>query len=275
MSTYTLSGSGTQTLTANTTAAHLTITTLPAGLPKGRANPVNNFEIGLIRFGDGTGFWEPIPVLGGPQWIGIPNGATQFGYSMLNGSVVSFVEVIGGVNPFYGAGNAGVTLISKQQLSAPATTIQFSSIPQTFSELILTVFGRTNVAASNSPIFLRFNGDSTGSYDSQNDFLNGSTGGDQSFANSAAEIGWLASANAPSNVQSGCRIWIPGYANTTFFKVFSGTGLFINAFSSTQVGGTVSGGNWRNTGAISSITVLLSTAGNMLAGTEARLYGIS
>jgi hypothetical protein len=101
MATYTLSGSGTQTLTANTTAAHLTITTLPSGLPKGRANPVNNFEIGLIRFGDGTGFWEPVPVLGGPQWIGVPNGATQFGYAMLNGSVVSFTEVIGGTSPFF------------------------------------------------------------------------------------------------------------------------------------------------------------------------------
>lgn len=75
---------------------YLAITTLPAGLPSGRANPVNHFDVGLIRFGDTTGFFAPIPVLGGPQWVGVPVGTTRMGYAMLNGAATTVTEVIGG-----------------------------------------------------------------------------------------------------------------------------------------------------------------------------------
>lgn len=96
MTAYTLSGSGVQALSAGTTAMYLAITTLPAGLPSGRANPTNHFDVGLVRFGDATGFFAPVPVLGGPQWIGVPVGTTRMGYAMLNGAVVTATEAIGG-----------------------------------------------------------------------------------------------------------------------------------------------------------------------------------
>lgn len=100
MSTYSLSGTGVQALSANVTALRISITTLPAGLPSGRANPTNHFDIGLVRFSDGTAYWTPVPILGGPQWVGVPAGSTSIGYKLLNGAVVSVVEVIGGTSPF-------------------------------------------------------------------------------------------------------------------------------------------------------------------------------
>lgn len=114
MSTYTLSGSGTQALTAATTALHVTISTLTPGAGSGSANPTNHYGAGFLRAGDSTGFWEPFAIEGGPQWIGLPNGTTQLGYNVLGSGVITVTEVIGGVSPFVGpvgpsgpAGSAG------------------------------------------------------------------------------------------------------------------------------------------------------------------------
>lgn len=110
MSTYALSGSGTQLLTAGTTALHVSITTLSPYGGVGNANPTNHFHQALLRPGDGTGFWAPIPVEGGPQWIGLPNGTDRIGYACEGGSHISVVEVIGGTSPFAGPpGSTGAT----------------------------------------------------------------------------------------------------------------------------------------------------------------------
>lgn len=110
MSTYTLSGSGVQALSANTTALHVTISTLPAGAGTGTANPPNHYQVAQLRPGDGTGYWDPIPVTGGPQWLGLPAGTTTIGYNVQGAGVLTVVEVIGGTSPFTGpAGPTGST----------------------------------------------------------------------------------------------------------------------------------------------------------------------
>ncbi len=110
MATYSLSGSGVQALSANVTALHVSITTLPAVAGFGRANPAAYYDVGLLRFGDGTGYWAPFPVHGGPEWFGVPPGTTHLGYGLIGAAVISVVEVIGGISPFVGpAGSAGAT----------------------------------------------------------------------------------------------------------------------------------------------------------------------
>lgn len=95
MATYSLSGSGTQTLTTGTGALYVTITTLPSGSGHGDANPTDYYGIGLIRPGNATAYWEPFAVIGGPQWMPVPYGTTRIGYALLDGAVVSAVEVAG------------------------------------------------------------------------------------------------------------------------------------------------------------------------------------
>lgn len=112
MSSYNLSGSGIQALSAGVGALHVTVTQLPVRMGTGRANPRNLFDVGLLRAGDGTGWWTPISIEADTAWIGIPNGATQLGYSLLGGAMVTVTEVIG-QNPFAGpqgpSGAAGAT----------------------------------------------------------------------------------------------------------------------------------------------------------------------
>lgn len=93
MATFSLSGTGTHTLSAGTTALHVTITTLPASAGHGDASPADYYGVGLLRLGDGTAYWDPYPVSGGPQWLPVPYGASVVGYSLLGGAVISITEV--------------------------------------------------------------------------------------------------------------------------------------------------------------------------------------
>jgi len=103
MSTFSISGSGSHALTSGTTALYLDVTTIAAGSGVGRANPTSRYDVGLIRFSDGTGFWAPVAINGGPQWIGVPFGATTLAYNVFGSGVVSVTEVIGGTSPFAGS----------------------------------------------------------------------------------------------------------------------------------------------------------------------------
>lgn len=111
MASYTLTGSGTQALSANVTALHVSVDTVPAGAGVGAAHPTNYYHVALLRFGDGTGFWLEYPVEGGPHWMGVPFGTTQLGYAVQPGGQITVTEVIGGTSPF------GAPFPSIEQLS--------------------------------------------------------------------------------------------------------------------------------------------------------------
>lgn len=93
MATYTLSGSGTQALTAGVVALHITITTLPASAGNGGASPLDYYGVGSLRPGNAAAFWEPFTICGGPQWMPVPFATTRLGYALRGNAVVSVVEV--------------------------------------------------------------------------------------------------------------------------------------------------------------------------------------
>ncbi len=93
MASYSLSGSGIQTLSAGVVAFHVTITTPPINPGNGGANPVDYYGIGFLRPGDAAAFWDPFAISGGPQWLPCPFGTTRVGYSLLNGAVILLAEV--------------------------------------------------------------------------------------------------------------------------------------------------------------------------------------
>lgn len=93
MATYSLSGTGVQALSAAVVALHISITTVPLGASFGSAYPADYYHVGLLRPGDGTGYMEWTPVIGGPQWMPLPSGTTHLGYSLFGSGVISVVEV--------------------------------------------------------------------------------------------------------------------------------------------------------------------------------------
>jgi collagen triple helix repeat protein len=110
MATYgPLSDTGTQALTSGTGALHVHVDTLPPGYGSGSGHPTTLYQVGLLRVGDGTAWWQAIPISAVDFWMGVPNGATEFGYSVDAGGVIHVTEVIG-ANPFAGPqGPSGAT----------------------------------------------------------------------------------------------------------------------------------------------------------------------
>jgi hypothetical protein len=148
--------------------------------------------------------------------------------------------------------------ISTQTLGTATATITLSSIPQTYTDLVLVVSGKTTIDGNTKIIF---NSDSSSIYSSTNLFGDGSTATSSRIAN-----GTTLFLGGISTVQGTNIIQIFNYSNTTTFKsVIARTNS--DTFVQLRVGLS------RSTTAITSIT--LTTDGtNFLTGTTFTLYGI-
>lgn len=167
----------------------------------------------------------------------------------------------------YTAQTPNMTLISKQTLGAPAATVTFPSIPQTFNNLKLVV----NAASSNAVIdnlALQFNGDTAAHYNTQ--FLSSiglTNSGSQVLLGTTLLLGNLPGTNSTSGVA--CVVAdIPNYAGTVFNKTVLSTGSSPNGTSMQLVVGAT---QWVSTAAITQI--VLSCSANLVTGSIFELYG--
>lgn len=153
--------------------------------------------------------------------------------------------------------------IATQILTANATSVTFSSIPSSYTDLIL-IFNGTN-ATSNNGLRLRFNSDSGTNYSTTYLYGNGSSAVSERTTNTTG--GQIATDIASTQATSIAHIM--NYSNTTTFKTFLGRGSSAANFADAQVS------LWRNTAAITSVTVLLGAGtSNFSTGSTFTLYGI-
>jgi hypothetical protein len=153
-----------------------------------------------------------------------------------------------------------------------ASTMEFTSIPSTYTDLVLKFSGRDNVAAVTHNIQMIFNNSSTG-YSNRYIYADGSTTGS---GNSGASSTWMQGTylnGTPStaNNYSNIEIYIPGYAgnkkkSATFFSVVENNG--------TSGGVSSWSGLWSNTAAITSIKFTSIDGGTTSQFSSATLYGI-
>lgn len=156
--------------------------------------------------------------------------------------------------------------IATQTLGSSTSTITFSSIPSTYTDLriVFTPIG----AVSNVYIQMRFNGDSGSNYSSLNIRGSGSAAGSQRFA---ATEGYPLSANdgLPTSYPAFCGIDVFSYASSKYKTWLS------QAANDQNGSGDIDTwvGLWRSTAAITSVS-LIGYNGNLGTGTTATLYGI-
>lgn len=152
-----------------------------------------------------------------------------------------------------------------------ANTITFSSIPQTYTDLVLVVTG-FNYATGNAWA-LRFNADTGNNYSQTQMFTDGSGPGTGSSRNSNLTYGYYGdSVNNNSNVTPNtATVNIFSYTNTNVRKIW-------NSNSNSNVNGqgytNLITGLWRSTAAITSIELRNDGGANYAATTVASLYGI-
>lgn len=154
------------------------------------------------------------------------------------------------------------TPINSTTLTASSSSISFSSIPSTYTDLVLIIAGApTGYTGAYS---LRFNSDSGSNYSGTGMYGNGSSAGSYRQTNATkAYLGDGANSSQLLNIIS-----IQNYSNTTTYKTF------INKkaqTTSSSVEATVD--LWRSTAAINAITIL-PDSNAFDVGTVFSLYGI-
>jgi len=163
------------------------------------------------------------------------------------------------------------TLIASATVGAGgATSMSFTSIPQTFTDLMLVVSARSALAATVSGQYLRFNGDGANNYTWVAVFGDGSTA--SSAASSFGFIGNGVGASATTSVFGNAQIYIPNYTNSAL-KYWSSELVGENNGSTSEI--RLLTGLWNNTAAINQISVNFENQGsNTVQFSTAYLYGI-
>jgi hypothetical protein len=146
-----------------------------------------------------------------------------------------------------------------------SSSITISSIPSTYTDLILIVNGATTSSTGNP--CLRFNGDTGTNYSRTNLGGNGSVAftDRETTANRILLIGGV---YFSSTLNTNLIVQIQNYSNTTTFKT---TLCRANKASD---GVDVNVGLWRNTDAINSLTFFTASGFNISSDSTFTLYGI-
>ena len=156
--------------------------------------------------------------------------------------------------------------IATSTLGSSATTVTFSSIPSTYSDLVI-VGNMFNTSTTVRNVYVQFNGDTTSSYSKTVLYGNGS-GSVSARDTSSPAIYSLAILAGSTTEPASTIIHIMNYASTTTYK----TALGRYNVTSNSVAETV--GVWRKNDAITSITLTVDTSLNLAAGSTFTLYGI-
>lgn len=167
-----------------------------------------------------------------------------------------------------------MTLISAVTVGSGGTsTIDFSSIPQTYTDLVLKVSGRSSYSNPWVSIGLKFNGASASTDFSWKEFS--TNGGTPATSSGTGDIysGDFIGSTATSNTFSNVEIYIPNYT-TSKYKVVSTDGVTEN--NATNAVRMLGAGLWASTAAITSLSMRLysGVSGTIVEHSTAYLYGI-
>lgn len=165
-------------------------------------------------------------------------------------------------------------LISSQVLTGTASSVTFSSIPSSYTDLVLKISARTDIAATNSTLQVYLNSTSgTTAYSNTRLFGNSSTAG--SGRNSSYDSLYQVNADgstATASTFSSVEIYIPSYtvAQNKPAGIFGATENNASTAGSALL--TASASLWQNTAAVSSIVI--DSTSNFVAGSSFYLYGL-
>jgi hypothetical protein len=164
-------------------------------------------------------------------------------------------------------------LIETKTLETAAASIEFTSIPQDGTDLLLLTSSRSNRASVGEYVVGSFNSD-TSNYAVRLLSGSGSAASSSTFTTGAASriLTYSVGNTGTSNTFANSEVYIPNYAGSTN-KSYSGTGVMENnATLSIQ---ELAAGLWSNTAAITSLTLTPLTGTLWLTGTVMSLYKIT
>lgn len=160
--------------------------------------------------------------------------------------------------------------------SGGAANIEFTSIPGTYTDLLLSTSLRTNRATEVRDVArMQFNGNTATNY-SNKELYNLCNSGTASSANETGQTGvrcaWPTAAGATANTFSNDTIYIPNYAGSNQKSISADSVAETNATGSDQ--DVLIAGLWNQTSAITSIKIYPVVGTTFNQYSTAYLYGI-
>lgn len=157
-------------------------------------------------------------------------------------------------------------LIEAKTLSTSTASVTFTSIPQTYTDLLVLVSARGD-AAGQRDCYISFNGSTSNFTNKLIEMSNNLV----SSASTARYIGPVSGTTTTANLFSNAAIYIPNYTGSTY-KSFSGDFVAENNAQATNAI-TLTAQLWSNTAAITSIGFAPSS-GSFVQYSTFYLYGI-
>jgi hypothetical protein len=163
-------------------------------------------------------------------------------------------------------------LISSVTVGSGGTaSINFTSIPQTYTDLIVKISGRTTEAANFTTLVLTFNGNAT-SYSHR--FIQGNNSvaaSSQGLSVTSLNLGYINGSNSTASTFGNMEIYIPNYTSANNKSVSVDAIQEINSTNNSVL--WLNAGLWAQTTSINQIT-LTPAGGNFAQYSTASLYGI-
>lgn len=153
--------------------------------------------------------------------------------------------------------------IQTTSLPSGGTSVTFSSIPQTYTDLILII--NSIIASGEDAHGLQFNGDTASNYSATGLIGSGSAVASYRGSNAVKIDGGRVGTSWSTSILN-----IMNYSNTSTFKTVISRGNSTSSGSYVTLGVAM----WRNTTAITSIAVSVFNNQSMSAGTTFTLYGV-
>jgi hypothetical protein len=157
------------------------------------------------------------------------------------------------------------TPIATTTLGSAQTSITLSSIPSTYTDLL--VVASIGCVSPQQAYVIRFNSDSGSNYSWTR--LSGIGTGLASSARASSQT-YISGFEIGNSTDRGVQTFhLNNYSNTNVFK----TGLFRTGYATYHTSAIA--GLWQSTSAINSITLSSSGVANLVAGSTLTLYGIA
>ena len=163
------------------------------------------------------------------------------------------------------------TLIASSTVgSGGAANIDFTSIPATYTDLLVKLSGRDDRAGESvTEVLMKFN-NSTSNLTNIRLYGNGTLAASDS--SSTGRVGVEPAPNATASTFGNFEIYIPNYAGSNY-KSFSSDAVGEN--NATLSFNTLIAGLWSQTTAINQVTLYPASSANFVQYSSAYLYGIS
>ena len=154
--------------------------------------------------------------------------------------------------------------------SGGVSSVTFSSIPNTYTDLKIVCSGRVADTGSQANMSITFNGTTTAYYDKAL-YGNGSSAGSFSDSNQPSmAAAYVNTSGSTANTFNNYEVYVPNYTSSNY-KSFSVDSVVENN-ATTIMAATFGAGLWQNTAAITSVS--FSGGSNFLQYSSFYLYGI-